>query len=340
MFLKRLLLKNIRSIESLELSFDLEPNKLRQWTAILGENGVGKSTILRAIALALVGGEALQDLLIEPSEWVRKGSNEGFIKIEIVGADKNTEEIELTLLSEDTRRSILSRNAAALDQLEEAQKRASHRYLTVGYGASRRLSMAKGRPFQKSEGFISPRAQAVATLFDSNASLYPLDSWAMDLDYRRGEKGLRLIKTAFQDLLQGAEFQEIDREKRELLFSTPDGILPLRNLSDGFQDVAAWWGDLLFRVTETLGHTKNPLAAHGVLLIDEAELHLHPIWQRQLRDVLTQKLPNFQIITTTYSPLTAQQSGPGELFILRRITETAPPTLTAFEGDPRHLKIQ
>ena len=59
-----------------------------------------------------------------------------------------------------------------------------------------------------------------------------------------------------------------------------------------------------------------------------------------MRDFLTKKLPNFQIITTTHSPLTAQQCGAGELFILHRIEENAPPKITQFEGEPRRLKIQ
>jgi len=340
MFLKRLILKNIRSIEHLELCFDQEQEPLRPWTLILGENGVGKSTILRALALALAGGEALQDLLVNPADWVRKGSDLGSIAVEIVAPDGTLEGLKLSISSKDTRMTILKRNVKALDRLDAFQKQASHGYLTIGYGVSRRLSTARVTSFQKSESFISRRAQALATLFDPNATLYPLDTWAIDLHYRRGDEGLDLIRTAFKDLLRGIQFSTIDREERELLFDTPDGLIPLRSLSDGYQDVAGWWGDLLFRITDILSQPAGPLSVPGVLIIDEVDLHLHPAWQRQLRDFLTQRLPNFQIITTSHSPLAAQQCGPGELFLLQRLPENDPPVLSVFEGDPRLLKIQ
>ena len=336
MFLKRLVLNNIRSIESLDLSFGTGNKKLRQWTLILGENGSGKSTLLKALALALVGAEGLPDLLENPSDWLRISSAGGFIKIEILEPSGATLEVELAFAPQDTFQTFLSRNAAALDRLGAAQKRASHRFLTAGYGVCRRFRNAKA----SAERFSSPRAQSVVTLFDPDATCNPLNSWAMELHDRRGAAGIEFLKTAFQDLFPGVELSELNLQARELLFNTLDGVLPLRSLGEGYQNAVALWGDLLFHITEILPNLKNPLSAHGILLIDEIESHLHPLWQRQVRDVLMQRLPNFQIVATTYSPFTAQQCAEGELFYLRRAKEKAPASLVAFEGDPRRLKIQ
>jgi AAA domain, putative AbiEii toxin, Type IV TA system len=74
-------------------------------------------------------------------------------------------------------------------------------------------------------------------------------------------------------------------------------------------------------------------------LIDELDLHLHPVWQRKLREFLDTKLPNFQIIATTHSPLTAQQCGAGELFFLRRPDARAAPRLEPFPASPRELLV-
>jgi predicted ATP-binding protein involved in virulence len=41
-------------------------------------------------------------------------------------------------------------------------------------------------------------------------------------------------------------------------------------------------------------------------LIDEIDLHLHPKWQRELIDYLTNLFPNTQFIVTTHSPLIVQ----------------------------------
>jgi predicted ATP-binding protein involved in virulence len=76
-----------------------------------------------------------------------------------------------------------------------------------------------------------------------------------------------------------------------------------------------------------------------VLLIDEIDLHLHPVWQRQLKSFLDNKLPNFQILATTHSPLTAHQAGEGELFFLRRDGESKSSVLHRYEGSPRKLML-
>jgi energy-coupling factor transporter ATP-binding protein EcfA2 len=54
--LKRITLKNIGPFESLAL--DLELDAKEKWHVFLGDNGVGKSTVLKAVALALCGKDA------------------------------------------------------------------------------------------------------------------------------------------------------------------------------------------------------------------------------------------------------------------------------------------
>jgi predicted ATP-binding protein involved in virulence len=65
MFLKRIELTNIRSIEHVELSFDAPESGVRKWTFVLGENGSGKSSILRK---HLTG---LRDELSDLPDWNR-----------------------------------------------------------------------------------------------------------------------------------------------------------------------------------------------------------------------------------------------------------------------------
>ncbi|SPF35344.1 conserved hypothetical protein [Candidatus Sulfopaludibacter sp. SbA4] len=171
-------------------------------------------------------------------------------------------------------------------------------------------------------------------MFSPDATLQSLQNWAMDIHYRRSGAGLRMVRETLDGLLPGIAFSRIDRKQKKVLFSTPDGIVRLDQLSDGYQNVAAWCGDLVYRVTELNPDYKNPLQARGLILIDEIDLHLHPIWQRQLREYINQKFPNLQILATTHSPLTAQQCGEGELFSLQRRDEGSP-VLIPFRATPR-----
>ncbi len=97
--------------------------------------------------------------------------------------------------------------------------------------------------------------------------------------------------TALKDLLPGVSLARIDRENRSLIFETQDGELPLDQLSEGYQNMAAVQGDLLYRITEVYRDYKTPLSARGLLLIDEIDLHLHPVWQRDPEGVPEPEAP-------------------------------------------------
>lgn len=53
------------------------------WTVITGENGAGKSTVLKAIALALMGPDKARFLQSSYDGWVTKGESAGAISLEI-----------------------------------------------------------------------------------------------------------------------------------------------------------------------------------------------------------------------------------------------------------------
>ena len=44
----------------------------------------------------------------------------------------------------------------------------------------------------------------------------------------------------------------------------------------------------------------------AIVLIDELDLHLHPCWQREIRDSISDAFPRIQFIATAHSPLLAQ----------------------------------
>lgn len=336
MFLRQLTLRNLRSIRELDLTFT-DGDKARRWTYLLGENGTGKSSVLRAIALVMAGADAVSELVGDPNDWIRLGEAEASIDVVFATANNQTRHAALNFTRGQGRFDFLDRNRAALREIDAAVAHADRNYFVVGYGVTRRasndkLSTSRGSPFE------STRAQSMATLFSGEAPLVSFERWAMDLDYRRGDGGLGVVQRAFHTLLPDVDFARIDRERRQVLFATPDGELPLAALSDGYQAMAAWCGDLLYRITETFSNYQDPLQARGVLLIDEIDLHLHPIWQRRLVEFLRETLPNLQVVLTTHSPLTVHSAGEGELYIMRR-APAGGTVMEHYRGAPNKLML-
>jgi hypothetical protein len=344
MYLSRIALTNVRSMASLAIDFGTGPDTPagtnRRWTLLLGENGCGKSTVLRSIGLLLAGSEALPELLGDADTWIRNGMRQCRIEGTLVTAKGEPREIALELNRGDGLRQIFERNAHSLEALDAAIRHADRNYFVLGYGVSRRPpESGKRSSGPLDDSGRSSRARALASMFSPDAPLVSLQRWAMDLDYRRGDAALAPIRAALNQLMRGMNFSRIDKASGQLMFKTVDGEVPLNQLSDGYQNMAAWCGDLLFRITEAFPDRKDPLATRGVLLIDELDLHLHPVWRRQLVDFLSALLPHFQFIATTHSALTAQQSGEGELFVIRREGPKQRPTLVPFVGEPRLMML-
>jgi predicted ATPase len=319
MYIKSISLKNFKGFDDITLSFEKENQKeARQWTILLGENGVGKSNFLKAIALLCIGNRI--ELMLSSEELIQYGHQVSSIKA-VFDIDGNAEERIIAF-------------GTVMDYQNTSNPKLKN-LLVVAYGATRGLNL--GNHLGNSSIYKNKDTQAIGNLFNPNSALYSITTWAMEMDYIKGEKGLKIVKQALEGFLQDINFVGIDKEKRQLMFKTSDGIFALEQLSDGYKNMAAWFGDLMSRITEHYKDIENPLLAKGILLFDELELHLHPTWQRKLYDFISEKLPNFQVIATTHSPLTAQQAQENELYALKRFNNRI--ELIPFVGSPRKMLI-
>jgi predicted ATP-binding protein involved in virulence len=83
-----------------------------------------------------------------------------------------------------------------------------------------------------------------------------------------------------------------------------DGKLKVDQLSDGIRSVLAMVGDIAYRCVKLNPHLGEnaALETHGVVMIDKADMHLHPRWQQVIIEQFQRAFPNIQFIITTHSP--------------------------------------
>lgn len=91
--------------------------------------------------------------------------------------------------------------------------------------------------------------------------------------------------------------------------SDPDNVMERRieQMSDGYRITVALVADIAARMAEANPSTEcsgleSPLQAPGIVMIDEIDLHLHPILQRDILKRLKSIFPNVQFIVSTHSP--------------------------------------
>ncbi len=83
MYLRKVHIENIRSIAKLD--WEIPKGKEAGWHVVIGDNGSGKTSFLRAIALALVGPYEARALRQDWKTWLRRDDFCGSVELELVG---------------------------------------------------------------------------------------------------------------------------------------------------------------------------------------------------------------------------------------------------------------
>ncbi len=78
--------------------------------------------------------------------------------------------------------------------------------------------------------------------------------------------------------------------------------LNFSQIPDGMRAILGLLADFLMRSEAPDWDPKVESLGPGILLFDEIEVYLHPLWQRQILPALAEALPHTQILVTSHSP--------------------------------------
>ena len=344
-------LENVRCFggrQILDLTDD--EGRLAQWTLLLGDNGVGKTTLLQCLAWIRpvptpASREDGEPDTIDPA----LNDEENEVWSSLLRAEPEVElDLKVTLSIDQklgTRRKngvqkvetgvyMVGKNGALQDrhQTINLSPELQHLFLRelpiFAYGATRRMGTSN-----LDDGEFS---DPLASLFSSSIELYDAEEVLLNLDYlaakskkRHHKKRLQQVKHILAAILPDIEKKEDIQilgpkvlghsdEPSGVWFETPYGLVPLSGLSLGYQTTLAWTIDLASRLYERYPDSLNPLAEPAIVLVDEIDLHLHPRWQRQIMEDLSQHFPNTQFVATAHSPLMVQADANTNLVVLHQ----------------------
>ncbi len=92
----------------------------------------------------------------------------------------------------------------------------------------------------------------------------------------------------------------LDKKAEEFMCQDNQGILPVGHRSAGFKSLFFMVLDIACRMAMLNPHKKENIAlSKGIVLIDELDMHLDPIWQGKVIDALKAVFPNVQFIAST-----------------------------------------
>lgn len=115
---------------------------------------------------------------------------------------------------------------------------------------------------------------------------------------------LGAIRDAIKVFLGGFEHLRVERGAgKSFVVNKGKFTLNLMQLSQGERNLLTLVGDIGKNLSIMHPGSSNPLAEEAVILIDEIDMHLHPLWQSDILDKFMQTFPNCQFFVTTHSPL-------------------------------------
>lgn len=108
----------------------------------------------------------------------------------------------------------------------------------------------------------------------------------------------------------------------QLVVTKGDTVFPVGQLSGGEKNMLAMTADIARRlVIANPNRGDDYLEGHGIVMIDEIDLHMHPTWQRMLLPKLCETFPNIQFIVTTHSPQVLSHVEKKSVFLLEQTDE-------------------
>ncbi|MBN3923910.1 AAA family ATPase [Nostoc sp. NMS4] len=134
------------------------------------------------------------------------------------------------------------------------------------------------------------------------------------------QQHLNVLEYAVTTFLDKCTHLRAVREPESTLIIDKEGVaLDLRQLSDGERGILALVLDLAKRLSQANPKSEDPLGdGEAVVLIDELDLHLHPVWQRTIVDQLIKTFPKCQFIVTTHSPQIVGEVKPPGLTLIAK----------------------
>jgi hypothetical protein len=331
MYIKRVVIENIRGFR--QLDFDLEhgagSKNYAGWTVFTGDNGSGKTALLKAIALAVNGPDLSRALQPSFQGWVRQGAGVGTIAVTLVAGEEDTwkgggrtgQELVagLEVVDEGEEPTLRPKSTKKKGPKRGPWSEKAAGWFSCGYGPFRRLYGESSDAMRLMRG-PGPLAR-FATMFREDASLTECEEWLKELKFRSLDREedspiLEAVKDLLNDdfMQTGMSIEKIDSEG--LHVRDQSGIvLPLVDMSDGYRAALALLVDIVRHMVAVYGgehlvirddRGRIVVDRPGVVLIDEIDSHLHPEWQRRIGFWLKQRFPRLQFVVTTHSPLICQ----------------------------------
>lgn len=323
MRLSKVRISNFKGIKNWEI--ELKPG----FNLIKGTNGKGKTSILEAIAVGMggfltgVAGISGRNFIREEIRREYELSGDGSytclykvpVEIGLTAQFEDKSEVSWTrrLSSTTPGRGTLQPNTIK-KIAEETSNTADTPLPIINYQGASRIWAQKQEKVEDIFRKQYFRTVGYTYALEESSNIKLLLNWCLKMEQTAFQKNQKIaeyeaVKDAvgrFMGLMDHGEAYSVfyDRQQEGLLYKEGDSVLPVSDLSAGYQSLIWMVLDIAYRMAVLNPFMKAHVAeSDGVVLIDELDMHLHPKWQWKVINALRETFPNVQFIAATHSPI-------------------------------------
>lgn len=348
MHIEKVTIENFRCFEHLEVKLNPDVN------VFVGNNGSGKSALLDAIAASLFPylsnvqnfseHKQLQQSIVKVKDFrvTKKEQIAGDISFNFSSTSFPDVKSKYEFRESTSGNTIVNPIIPNSTEFHQAIRR-EHDYfnrssrpqipLAVYYQGHRSFAGIEDIKTLQNRSF--DRFSSLNRSLDAAANFNDLAQWffVRELQELRAAKqsgdinleleDLKAVRSAVAFLIHPSSSVYFSQEtsKAELKVKWTDEIgnekdLLVNQLSAGYRNMLALVMDFARRLVQANPNIEKPLSAEAVLLIDEIDLHLHPVWQQSVIPDLRRVFPNTQILVTTHSPEVVTTVEQHQVFLL------------------------
>ena len=337
MHLDRINLKNYKAIRELEMNLKPGVNLL------IGDNGVGKTSVLEGIAVALGG------LFVSVEGVSTKNILKGDVRIQIESVGDSSTAIkycEPTVagcsLKTDNAKSFswnrikerVSSKQTGIDDrdvckwMREMTNEAYTNLPLISFQSAAREWRVKqgnfGMGFQKMQ---NDRRCGYIDCLNTSMNIKSIQQWCLKQEIMTLHRGETIGEYGtFKKIISifMKEINELDKAPEiyfspmfnELIYKDNREEMAISKLSAGYQSLLWMIMDLAYRVCVLNPELCDRTQINGIVLIDEIDMHLHPKWQWNIIKALSTTFENVQFIIATHSPIVISSAKEANLILL------------------------
>lgn len=324
MNIEKIIINNYKAIESTEI--DLQPGM----NLLVGDNGVGKTSILEAIVVALGGlfmnvtgvtkkNIAKEDIRISMDNLGDAATGVTYhTPVEVICQLKIDDNMYCWKRSREDSENSHTKidNREVCKWMNAITNRNDSTLPLLSFQSAARVWKVKRGDFGKEiKKKLNDRRCGYIGCLDSSLDVKVIQEWCLKMELAAFQKRktiseyelFKCMISTFMQNINGAEVAPeiyFSSQLNEMVYVENGEEMLISKLSAGYQSLLWMIMDLAYRTAML-----NPQGIErleqisGIVIIDEIDMHLHPKWQWNILRALEVTFPNVQFIIATHSPI-------------------------------------